>query len=74
VRLYFFSRFCHHSNTELIGLQLSVYMYYLTAAGLTPGLSLMEPLNNAILSMTASVSVSLRRVPLVFVPINLTNL
>ncbi|GAA5986029.1 hypothetical protein JCM5350_005504 [Sporobolomyces pararoseus] len=35
---------------------INIYMYYLTAAGLTPGLSLMEPLNNAILSMTASVS------------------
>ncbi|GAA5822685.1 hypothetical protein JCM10212_000215 [Sporobolomyces blumeae] len=33
-----------------------LYMYYLTAAGLTPGLSLMEPLNNAIMSMTAAVS------------------
>ncbi|GAA5940866.1 uncharacterized protein JCM15063_000903 [Sporobolomyces koalae] len=35
---------------------INIYMYYLTAAGLTPGLSLMEPLNNAILSMTAAVS------------------
>ncbi|GAA5882508.1 hypothetical protein JCM16303_001769 [Sporobolomyces ruberrimus] len=35
---------------------INIYMYYLTAAGLTPGLSLMEPLNNAIMSMTASVS------------------
>ncbi|GAA6020244.1 hypothetical protein JCM11491_003862 [Sporobolomyces phaffii] len=35
---------------------INIYMYYLTAAGLTPGLSIMEPLNNAILSMTASVS------------------
>ncbi|GAA5894342.1 uncharacterized protein JCM6883_003793 [Sporobolomyces salmoneus] len=35
---------------------INIYMYYLTAAGLTPGLTLMEPLNNAIMSMTASVS------------------
>jgi len=32
-------------------------MYFLTAAGVTPGLTLMEPLNNAIMSMTAAVSV-----------------